>query len=151
MTPSIRTAAAAVAIATVGTVAAAPSGAATPKKVQKQTLSQTYVLPTYETNETILGAVHVGGGQFDVPTWARYVSVTVADQTGLPTAGSIWREAPVTDQLSQIGSFCGRTAQSYPITASVANRVWVDLQQGPCADGTLGAGSVGTISVTFTS
>lgn len=132
-------------------VAAVPSGAATKKTFSyRQTVTQTYVLPIYSANEAILGTVHLGGAQFPVPSWARYISVEVTDATGLPVAGDIEQETRVTDQISSIGTFCGRTAHSYPVDPSAIQEIWVTLNQGPCSDGTLAAGTTGTIALTFT-
>ena len=86
------TTAAAVATSLLAAVAATPSSGATPKKTgppSSMTMSETYLAPTYTDNETVLGAVHVGGGEFSVPGWAKYVSVVVSDASGLPTAGQI--------------------------------------------------------------
>ena len=156
MKTSVRTTALATALATmIGVAAATPSIGATSKTRTKpiyiETQTQTYVLPTIGTDDVVMGDYHVGGGAFKVPIWARYVSVSVVDETGMPTAGSIEAEAPYTHNLSTVGSFCGRTTQSYPITGNQIATLWVPLQQGPCADGTLAAGSTGTVSVTFTS
>jgi hypothetical protein len=154
MRTTMRTTAVALAVSSsvFAAAAATSSGAATPKPVPPRTLTvtQTYVAPTYATNETTLGVVHVGGGQFTVPSWAKYFSVAVADTSGLPTAGFAETLTRGDDRLSAVGDFCGRSSHSFSVDPAVIQAVWVTLNQGPCDDGTLGAGTTGTISVTFT-
>jgi hypothetical protein len=155
MKTAVRTTALAAALATAIGVAAAPPSSATTKTRTKpiytETQTQTYVLPTVGTDDVVMGEYHVGGGAFKAPIWARYVSVSVVDASGLPTAGTIEVEAPYTHDLTTVGSFCGRTTQSYPVTGNQIGMLWIPLHQGPCADGTIAAGSTGTVSVTFTS
>jgi len=159
------TAVAAAAIALAGVVTT-PSLGNSPKPVGKpvvtQTMTETYVLPTYGSTDVVLGTYYIGGGAFTMPGWARYISVSVTDQSGLPTAGVMKGEArytgqlstiasSYTGQLSTIASFCGRTPQSYTVTPYAFKMLWVELRQGPCDDGTLAAGSTGTVTVTFSS
>jgi hypothetical protein len=146
MRPTIRTTAAAIAVSTCvgGVVAAAPSNATSANKTPTNlTLSQVYVLPTVETEALPAG---VGSAVFRPPSWARYYSVAVTDASGFPTAGDV--------QVLPTGTgadFCGRTTNPVPIDPTSAAKMWVLLRQGRCTDGTLAAGTTGTISVTFTS
>lgn len=155
MKTSIRAAAlaAALSIGAVAVAAAPPSSGATPKTVPPRTLTvtQTYVAPTYTDNESVVGVLHIGGGQFAVPTWANYYSIAVTDASGLPTAGYVEQETRNDDRFSIVGDFCGQSSHSFPVDTTVIQAVWVTLDQGPCTDGTLAAGTTGTISVTFTS
>lgn len=146
------TAVAAAVIAFAGVVTTPSLGSTKPgKPVVTQTMTEMYVLPTYETTDVVLGTYYIGGGAFTMPGWARYISVSVADQSGLPTAGVMKGEARYTGQLSTIASFCGRTPQSYTVTPYAFKTLWVELRQGPCDDGTLAAGSTGSVTVTFSS
>jgi len=151
----LRTTAVAAAVIALAGVVTTPSLGNSPKPVGKpvvtQTMTETYVLPTYGSTDVVLGTYYIGGGAFTMPGWARYISVSVTDQSGLPTAGVMKGEARYTGQLSTIASFCGRTPQSYTVTPYAFKMLWVELRQGPCDDGTLAAGSTGTVTVTFSS
>jgi hypothetical protein len=158
MRTSIRTAGAAVVIAATvaASLTATPSSGATPTlsdPPSSLTLTETYYGAAYDSGGWTLGA-YVAAGTFDVPSWAKYVSsVVVTDASGLPTAGFVETESRVDNSgtVTRIGDFCGRTTQSYPVDPSTIRRVWVTLNQGPCSDGTIAAGTTGTITITFTS
>lgn len=144
----------ATAIAVVGIVFAVPSGATTkpkpkpgvPPPPMSESVTQTYYLAAGE-RFYLQFDVSVAGDRFAVPSWARYVSVAVSDASSLPTAGEIWYLSGWSTE-TYVASFCGRTTQSYPVTP--ADTVWVSLDQGPCGDGTVAAGTTGTVTVTFT-
>jgi hypothetical protein len=153
MTTRIRATAAAVAMTSIvaGVSTAAPSFAGGGDNVGQQevTTTATYVLPTISPVDVATG---VGLGAFPVSSWARSFSVAVTDASGLPTAGDI---KVVTynpgSQVEEVAGFCGRTASSYAIDPTQVAKLLVALRQGPCSDGTLAAGTVGLISITFTS
>jgi hypothetical protein len=146
------TAIATAAATVVGLAAATPSMArqTSGATLITQTETETYYLPTYETVANVGDVLHVGGGAFDAPSWARYFSVEVTDATGLPTAGYIQLAWYWGWPGPRVADFCGRTTESHPIDTSTYHALWVDLEQGPCDDGTLAGGTTGTISVTFT-
>ena len=141
---TLRTATLAVALIAGGT--AGDATAATKTTPRRATYIAHYVLPLYETNQSVLGFVF-GGSRFTPPSWSRYASAVVTDDTGATLPFAI-REHDTGGVSRDRGTYCGRTAGSVGIDPTAA--LWVYVNQGPCADGTVGGvGTRGTVTVTF--
>lgn len=132
-------------------VATAATGAQAAGKVQpprRETRTASYILPTPTGlwNLTVLGTVNLGGVHVTAPSWARYVSVSVADETGktLPFTikehGSGWER--------DRGAYCDRTPGWVPTTPSSVT--WVTVHQDPCPGGTIdGIATKGTVTLVY--
>ena len=137
-----RVAALAALLAATVTTGAAYARTAPPRT---ETRTTSYVLPSYDSNQTVLGTIHIGGGSWVPPAWARYVTVVVHDDAGLSVAFHV-DETTYSGNLPR-GAYCTKTPGA--IAIHPPQETIVTLYQGPCPDGTLGAGTKGTITVVF--
>lgn len=80
----------------------------------------------------------------------RFISIEVADKSGLPTRAIVIQETETDGQPNYLlkEEICGQTEAPIEITRGVD--VTVLTQEGPCADDTPAMATFGTVTATFT-
>lgn len=79
----------------------------------------------------------------------RYISVAIEDRTGLPVRAVVVQKRVGSNGPSYVveQEICGRTKA--PIRIRAGLDVSVLVQEGPCADGSLGGATFGIVRATF--
>lgn len=78
----------------------------------------------------------------------RFVSLTIADKTGLPARGHIHMDADGDGKLDHITDFCGGTLD--PIPVGRAKKIEVGVIFGTCPDDSPAVVTQGVVTATFT-
>jgi hypothetical protein len=99
-------------------------------------------------NPIIIGAqgATLFGATFMPYATERYASITITDDSGLPTRADISMENGPGPGIS-LGTICGKTDALIPVQPG--RQILVSTSSGACADGTPAVATQGTISVTF--
>ncbi len=88
------------------------------------------------------------GVTFETRKSERYVSVVIADKSGLPTRAVLSQDVDDDGRADLELELCGATESPVAITKGID--VTVAAQEGPCADGTTAMATFGTVTATFT-
>lgn len=129
---------------------AAPALAHSHASHKTRTATGEYNTVTVDTDDP--GAIAAGrfsnGVSFDVRKGEHFVSVSVADQSGMPTRAVVGQDLDGDGKEDVSQEICG--ASTSPIALKKGATVLVWVQEGPCEDDTNAVSTVGTITATFT-
>ena len=143
---TLRTAALVTALVASAATGAHAGGKVPPPRRETRTASYLLPAPAGIWNEHILGTVHLGGVYEKAPAWARYVSVSVTDDTGVTLPFNVMERYNATNR--DRGTYCDRTPGWVPITPS--SETWVTVFQDPCPGGNVDAvATKGTVTLVY--
>ncbi|HVF52351.1 MAG TPA: hypothetical protein VNC78_01965 [Actinomycetota bacterium] len=87
----------------------------------------------------------LGGARFMVSANETFLSLEIADASGLPTRASVYVGNAAGTRFA--GTFCGATQS--PIRVEPGQEIMVQTSTGACADGSPAAATEGTVTATF--